>query len=91
MEVEVFILVTCKSYEFVFDDACQEKSTLLFVSDVLEPVSQTFPLAGAVNETDPGGCGGGGSTPPSPPPSSLPPHETSIKTKIRFYKIRNNS
>ena len=68
-------MVTCKSYEVVFEDACQEKSTLLFVSEVLVPVSQTFPLAGAVRDTDPGGVGGGGSTLPSPPSPPSPPHD----------------
>jgi len=51
------------------------------VSDVLVPVSQTLPFAGAVNVTEPGGDGGGGSTPPPPPPSSLPPH-AKINNKV---------
>ena len=50
-----FKLVTCRSYVLVFDDACQEKSTVLLVSEVLVPVSHTFPLAGAVKVTAPGG------------------------------------
>ena len=52
---DVFKLVICKSYVLVFEDACQEKSTLLLVSEVLVPVSHTFPLAGAVKVTAPGG------------------------------------
>ena len=68
----------------VFEDACQEKSTLLFVSEVLVPVSQTLPFAGAVNVTEPGGDGGGGSPPPSPPPPSSPPQE---KISSRINKL----
>ena len=65
----------------VLEDAAQEKSTLLLVSEVLVPVSQTFPLVGAVKVTAPGGDGGGGSPHPSPPPPSSPPQETINITK----------
>ena len=72
---EVFKLVICKSYVLVLEDACQVKSTLLLVSEVLVPVSHTFPLAGAVKVTAPGGWGGGGSPPPSPESPPSPLHE----------------
>ena len=66
-------------------EACQEKSTLLFESDVLVPVSQTLPFAGAVNVTEPGGDGGGGSPPPSPPPPSSPPPQEKNNSRTNKY------
>ena len=66
----VFKFFTSKSYEFVELDDCQVKITLLWVSEILVPVSQTVLSAGLAKVGFPGGVGGGGGSPPPLSPVS---------------------
>ena len=83
----VFKFFTSKSYEFVELDDCQVKTTLLWVSEILVPVSQTVLSAGLVKVGFPGGVGGGGGSPPplspSPPP---PPQEIMSNERVNIFR-----